>query len=122
MPSRPFSNSSSSLVIAECRPSTRAMPSPVSVTRPTSSRAVSGVYEATLRSIASRISSGRIVSSVMCSCSFARLVWSALLADPSPDLFEAVDDGAVEDLVAHLDPDAANHIGIDDLLQFTPRP
>ena len=64
-PSRPPSNSSSSLVIAECRPSTRAMPSPVSMTRPTSSRAVAGEYAATFRSIASRISSGRIVSSVM---------------------------------------------------------
>ena len=48
-PSRPPSNSSSSLVMAECRPSTRAMPSPVSVTRPTSSRAASGAYAATLR-------------------------------------------------------------------------
>ncbi len=71
-PSRPPSNSSSSLVIAEWRPSTRAMPSPVSMTRPTSSRAVPGEYAATFRSIASRISSGRIVSSVMVSCSLSR--------------------------------------------------
>ena len=67
-PSSPPSNSSNSLVIAEWRPSTRAMPSPISVTRPTSSRAVDGEYAATFRSIASRISSGRIVSSVMVSC------------------------------------------------------
>ena len=64
-PSRPPSNSRSSLVIAECKPSTRAMPSPVSITRPTSSRAVVGEYDWTFRSIALRISSGRIVSSVM---------------------------------------------------------
>ncbi len=69
MPSSPPSNSSSSLVIAEWSPSTRAIPSPVSRTRPTSSRAVAGEYAATFRSIASRISSGRIVSSVMGSCS-----------------------------------------------------
>ena len=43
MPSMPPSNSSSSLVMAECRPSTRAMPSPVSMTRPTSSRALPGL-------------------------------------------------------------------------------
>ena len=40
-PSTPPANSSSSLVIAEGRPSTWAMPSPVSVTVPTSSREVS---------------------------------------------------------------------------------
>ena len=42
MPSTPPSNSSSSFVIAEGSPSTRAMPSPVSVTVPTSSRETSG--------------------------------------------------------------------------------
>ena len=64
-PNRPPSNCSSSLVIVACRPSTRAMPSPVSMTRPTSSRVVSGVYDETYCSIASRISSGRMLSSVM---------------------------------------------------------
>ena len=38
MPSVPFSNSSSSLAIAEGSPSTRAMPSPEVTTWPTSSR------------------------------------------------------------------------------------
>ena len=44
MPRVPFSNSSSSLAIAEGSPSTRAMPSPEVTTVPTSSRLeVSGV-------------------------------------------------------------------------------
>ena len=65
-PSVPSSNSSSSLVMAEGRPSMCAMPSPASVTCPTSSRpAVSGSYDETKRSSASRISSGRMVSSAM---------------------------------------------------------
>jgi hypothetical protein len=64
-PNVPSSNSSSSFVITEGRPSTRAMPSPAMITRPSSSRVVSGENEATFRSMASRMSSGRIVSSVM---------------------------------------------------------
>ena len=40
-PSTPPANSSSSLVMADGSPSTWAMPSPVSVTMPTSSRDVS---------------------------------------------------------------------------------
>ena len=66
MPRTPFSNSSSSLAMAEGRPSTRAMPSPHSVTMPISSReALSGSYSVTKRASASRISSGRIVSSAI---------------------------------------------------------
>ena len=65
-PRTPFSNSSSSLAMAEGSPSTRAMPSPHSVTVPTSSReAPSGSYSWTKRASASRISSGRIVSSAI---------------------------------------------------------
>ena len=65
-PSVPSSNSSSSLAIAEGRPSTRAMPSPATETWPTSSRAAAaGSYDFTNSSSASRISSGRIVSSVI---------------------------------------------------------
>jgi len=70
-PRVPSSNSSSSLAMAEGSPSTRAMPSPVSVTVPTSSReAVSGSYCSTKRARASRISSGRIVSSAIFLVSF----------------------------------------------------
>jgi hypothetical protein len=43
MPSRPPGNSRSSLAIARGRPETRAMPSPDSITRPTSSRETVGV-------------------------------------------------------------------------------
>src|SRR5512146_740912 len=66
MPRVPFSNSSSSFAMAEGRPSTRAMPSPHSTTVPTSSRATPvGSYSSTNRASASRISSGRIVSSAI---------------------------------------------------------
>ncbi|CAM5315406.1 hypothetical protein SALBM217S_10190 [Streptomyces griseoloalbus] len=62
----PSSNFSSSLAMAEGRPSTFAMPSPARVTVPTSSReAASGLYDWTKFSSASRISSGRIVSSAI---------------------------------------------------------
>ena len=65
-PRTPFSNTSSSLAMAEGRPSTRAMPSPHSMTVPISSRAApSGSYSWTKRASASRISSGRIVSSAI---------------------------------------------------------
>src|SRR6478735_3528973 len=134
MPRRPFSNSRSSLVMAECRPSTRAMPSPVSETRPTSSRAASGVKPATLRSIASRISSGRIVSSVIssprCLAPCGALVLRSVsvgtagravelylreqLADhAAAGLLQAVCGGAVDDLVADAHRDAADDVGID---------
>ncbi len=64
MPSVPSAKRSNSLAIVDGSPSCVAMPSPASVTRPTSSRdAMSGVYDETKRSSASRISSGRIVSS-----------------------------------------------------------
>ena len=62
--------------MAEGRPSTFAMPSPATLTVPTSSReAASGLYDWTKFSSASRISSGRIVSSaiwVPCSPCWAR--------------------------------------------------
>src|SRR5512142_937290 len=137
-PSSPPWNSSSSLAIAECRPSTRAIPSPASVTRPISSRRVSGVYEATWRSIASRISSGRIASSVICSLlsPCRRLSVScgppappeprpipsyqsaSSPRDASPRLGESVDDGRVDHLVAHRDQRAAQHGRIDLHLQL----
>src|SRR5262245_38413476 len=71
-PRIPPGNSSSSLAIAEGRPSTWAMPSPASATTPTSCReAPSGSYAWTKLASASRISSGRIVSSAMVLASFS---------------------------------------------------
>ena len=65
-PRVPSSNSSSSFAMAEGRPETRAMPSPHSATVPTSSaEAASGWYAWTNSASASRISSGRIVSSAI---------------------------------------------------------
>ena len=73
-PLTPFSNSSSSLAMAEGRPSTRAMPSPHSTTVPTSSRsAPAGSYSSTNRASASRISSGRIVSSAIFLIPFVKI-------------------------------------------------
>src|SRR5258705_12335836 len=66
-PSVPSSNSSSSLAMVDGRPSTRAIPSPASVTVPTSSRVVSGVYDDTYRSSAPRMSSEEMVSSAILS-------------------------------------------------------
>ena len=66
-------NSSSSFAMAEGSPSTRAMPSPHSATMPTSSlEAPSGSYAWTKLASASRISSGRIVSSAMVLVSLLR--------------------------------------------------
>src|SRR5215469_1236948 len=65
-PRIPPGNSSSSFAIAEGSPSTRAIPSPASATVPTSClEASSGSYAWTKLARASRISSGRIVSSAM---------------------------------------------------------
>ena len=77
-PNSPPSNSSNSLVIADGKPSTRAIPSPVSATRPTSSLEVFGLKLATLRSIALRISSGLIWSSVIFDTAFLLFLYSAL--------------------------------------------
>src|SRR6266511_499713 len=64
MPSRPPRNSSSSRAMVEGIPSTRAMPSPVSTTRPTSSRVTVGRNDSTWRFSAAAISSGLMLSSV----------------------------------------------------------
>ena len=53
IPSTPPVNSNSSFAIARGRPFTRAMPSPASMTRPTSSRSDEGLYSSTLRRKAS---------------------------------------------------------------------
>ena len=56
--------------MVEGMPSTRAIPSPVSVTRPTSSRVTVGRNDSTCFLSAAAMSSGLIESSVM-SCPFA---------------------------------------------------
>src|SRR4051812_5188880 len=129
MPRTPPSNSSSSLVMHECRPSTRAMPSPVSVTTPTSSRDAPASYDDTMLSSASRISSGRIVNSVMRRapslaswCLFGRCLggacWSPGLAAELPaGLGQVADHAAVDLLVADPDRDPADERRIDDQLE-----
>src|SRR3954468_23814644 len=129
MPSTPPSNSSSSLVMHECRPSTRAMPSPVSVTTPTSSRDAPASYDDTMLSSASRISSGRIVNSVMrrapslaswClfGCCLGGASWSPGLAAELPArLGQVADHAAIDLLVADPDGDAADEGRVDDQLE-----
>src|SRR5580692_9437978 len=125
-PRTPFSNTSSSLAMAEGRPSTRAMPSPHSMTVPISSRAApSGSYSWTKRDSASRISSGRIVSSAIALPVFVvryrRSLASQLLAlsgrQPAPDVGQATGRGSVYKLIPDLDGKPANHQGIDDDVQ-----
>src|SRR4029079_10322011 len=123
MPSVPSSNSSSSLAIADGRPATRAMPSAHCATVPTSSLlAAAGLKSSTYLVSASRISSGRIVSSVI--SSLLSGVFSSSLhrrsnvsrsADQAPSgVVEPAGDGAVDDLVADLDADAAEDVRVDD--------
>src|SRR3954466_13751947 len=129
MPRTPPSNSSSSLVMHECRPSTRAMPSPVSVTTPTSSRDPPASYDHPMLSSASRISSGRIVNSVMrrapslaswclCGCCLGGASWSPRLAAELPArLGQVADDAAVDLLVTDADCHAADKTRVDDQLE-----
>src|SRR4051794_23427073 len=118
-PRTPPWNSSSSLVMHECRPSTRAMPSPVSVTMPTSSRLAPASYDATMLSSASRISSGRIVNSVI--REFPSFRGSGLDARASGHLAvgraQVPQHTSVDELVTDADGEAAQQLGIDDDLQ-----
>src|SRR4051794_3193458 len=123
-PRTPLSNSSSSLVMTDGSPSTRAMPSPASVTVPTSSREMSGLYSVTYVWMALRISSAEIVSSAMGGVLFpAGRIWGVdrsvgRSAGQSPfGGFQAVRDAAVDDLVADLDDEAAEHARVHGHLQ-----
>ncbi len=163
----PSSNFSSSLAMAEGRPSTFAMPSPARVTVPTSSReAASGLYDWTKFSSASRIllrpdrelrhlgsllslvgpevslwgSGGdprnplhgptRAVSTYCCSRmlskdrTFSKDRYIELLRarHAAGGLVEPVREGAVDDLVTDLHPDAADDRGVDVEVQVHPTP
>src|SRR5689334_9388035 len=117
-PRTPPWNSRSSLVIVDCRPSTRAMPSPVSRTRPTSSRVVSAVYDETYFSIASRISSGRIVSSVMVVAPVLVRLRELLASERDAGGAQVVADGAVDDLVTDADDETTEYGVVDVDLQL----
>src|SRR3954454_5986450 len=118
-PRSPPSNSSSSLVMAECRPSTRAMPSPVSVTMPTSSRLALASYEETMLSSASRISSGRMLNSVTETPSFrvSQSGPAATAGEMAAGGGEMAQHTRVEQLVAHADSDSADELRVDDHAQ-----
>src|SRR4051794_26000249 len=114
-PSTPPSNSSSSLVMHECRPSTRAMPSPVSVTTPTSSRLAPASYDETMLSSASRISSGRIVNSVISSklpC-FASGPVAGAAGQAAVRRAQVSQDTAVDQLITDAHREAADDLGVD---------
>src|SRR5215469_2481868 len=129
MPRIPFSNSRSSFAMAEGSPSTRAMPSPASTTVPISSRATpAGSYSSTNRASASRISSGRIVSSAIFPIPFV-YSWAGYPAgrpgptsrrpnqassacEFAPDLGQAAGRGPVYQLIPDLDGHATYDRGI----------
>src|SRR6266508_5554432 len=115
VPSRPPGNSSSSLAMADGSPSTMAMPSPVSVTRPTSSRVTVGRNDSTCFLSAAAMSSG-----LMLSCSVISLVLPLVLlperlddAERLAGLLEAAADAAVEHLVADADDHRAQNSLVD---------
>src|SRR5689334_23527613 len=120
-PRIPPGNSSSSLAIAEGRPSTCAIPSPQSATVPTSCReASSGSYAWTNFARASRISSGRIVSSAMVlSFSSASARGTPASCGPVPsELGEPAAQRSVDELIPDLNRHSAHYPGIDDDIQL----
>src|SRR5690606_15640530 len=109
MPRVPSSNSRSSFAIVEGRPETWAMPSAASTTVPISSRAApSGSYAWTKRSSASRISSGRIVSSAI--SVYVSLFASA--GQPAADIFDSSGDRGVDEVVSDLDGEPTEHLRV----------
>src|SRR5215213_10602737 len=107
-PSSPLGNSSSSLAIVRGRPDTRAMPSPVSMTRPTSSRSTDGVQPSTFLRSASAMTLGSIRFDAI------------LVSAPKCVLgvFEAARHRAVEDEVVDARHHAAHHGWIHDDLRL----
>src|SRR6266511_5465121 len=89
VPRRPPGNSSSSRAMVEGIPSTMAMPSPVSVTRPTSSRVTVGRNDSTCFLRAAAMSSG-----LMLSCSVISLVLPLVLLPERLDDAERLAAGA----------------------------
>src|SRR6516165_9756160 len=117
-PRTPFSNSSSSLAIAEGRPSTRAMPSPASTTVPISSRAApAGSYSWTKRESASRISSGRIVSSAIVLPVLSDSCAGTSARQLAPYGGQAAGRGPVYKFIPDLDGKSTHDRGIDDDIQ-----
>src|SRR5262245_9744637 len=110
-PSTPPGNSSSSLAIARGRPLTCAMPSPASTTRPTSSRSTEGLKLSTLRRNASAMALGSRFSS---SIAMGSLAPRRRACKVFARLVQARADRAVEDLVADLGDQAADHVRVDD--------
>src|SRR5919197_3145621 len=109
--------------MAEGMPSTKAMPSPLQVTRPTSSRVTAGRYDSTCLRRALAMSSGRMDSSVTVALPLS-LCWTAygaaamvLGAQPLAHLGEAAAHAAVEDLVADADHDRAEDRRVDRTVQ-----
>src|SRR5919108_99923 len=88
-------------------PRTRAMPSPVSSTRPTSSRSVSGSKASTCLRSASAMAWGSMVSSA-----------TSHLAHPLSGQLQPPPDGAVDHLVAHPGHHPADHRRVDDHLHL----
>src|SRR6266699_5580813 len=106
VPRSPPGNSSSSLAMADGSPSTWAMPSPASVTRPTSSRVTVGRNDSTFFLRAAAISSGRMESSVKVFAPSPCSSNSATAALRHAQAFASLLDAAADTAVEHLVPDA----------------
>src|SRR5271167_4371763 len=115
-PNTPPVNSRSSWVITDGKPSTCAMPSPVSITVPTSSLAVSEVKELTYSSIAPWMSSAEIVNSAM-GFRLPACRWSGVGGVSVRQLTlssgETRRKRTVDDLVADCDREPAEQLGVD---------
>src|SRR5581483_5841468 len=112
-PSTPPGNSSSSFAIARGRPFTRAMPSPASTTRPTSSRSTDGFQLSTFLRSASAMLSGSIVNAIR-PCAPRRSRAGQALSN----VHQASADGPVEHLVADPGDDPADDARVDDDLHL----
>src|SRR5581483_2011666 len=112
-PSTPPGNSSSSFAMARGRPFTRAMPSPASTTRPTSSRSTEGFQLSTFLRSASAMLSGSNVNAIR-SCAPRRSRADQALSN----VHQASADGPVEHLVSHLGQDPTDDARVDDDLDL----
>src|SRR5687768_16453452 len=110
-PRTPPGNSSSSLAIAPGKPDTRAIPSPASITRPSSPRSTDGVQLSTCLRRASAMSFESNLSASTAIRSHAPCQVPLRLGQPARER-------AVEHLVAHPGDHPADHGGVHVDLQF----
>ena len=129
MPSVPSSNSSSSLAMAEGSPDTRAMPSAhcgdgADLLLAGRRRLV--VVDVLLERVADLLRTNRELRHVFCLFPESRESWSEVVCvcrgrsarETTPGVVEPAGDGAVDDVVADLDPEAADEARVEDDVQL----